>query len=68
MAIGIGHIHVKKERGVMVVVGKGQTPKGKAYIKKTAKLKAKSPADPLFKDELAAAITEILQESLPKPE
>lgn len=68
MAAGIGQIHVKKERGVMVVVGKGATPRGKAYIKKRTALKVRSPLDPMFKDELAAAIAEMLPESLSTPE
>lgn len=62
MASGIGQVHVKKERGVLVVVGKGATPRGKSYIKKTENLKAKSPSDPLFKDELAVAIKELFPE------
>lgn len=68
MAAGIGQIHVKKERGLLVVVGKGATPRGKSYIKKTAKLKVKSPSDPMFKDELAAAIKKMLPEKIAKPE
>lgn len=60
MAAGIGQVHVKKERGVLVVIGKGATPRGKSYIKQRAALKAKAPSDPLFKDELAAAISEML--------
>jgi len=56
MAAGIGQVHVKNERGVMVVIGKGQTPRGKAYIKKRETLTVKNPSDPKFKDELAAAI------------
>lgn len=62
MAAGIGAIHVKKERGVMVVVGRGQTPRGKAYIKKSIPLNAKSPADPKFKSELEQAVEEMLAE------
>lgn len=68
MAAGIGQVHVKKERGVLVVVGRGQTPKGKAYIKQRAKLSVKSPLDPAFKGELALAIAKMLPERLPKPE
>lgn len=68
MAIGIGAVHVKKERGVMVVVGKGQTPKGKAYIKDRKQLKAKSSKDPNFKAELALAIEEMFTEKVATPE
>ena len=68
MTVGIGQVHVKKERGVMVVVGRGQTPKGKAYIQARRALKVKSPSDPKFKDELAEAIALMLPESLATPE
>lgn len=68
MPVGIGQIHVKKERGVLVVIGRGQTPKGKAYIRKQVKLTALAPSDPIFKGELAAAIMDILPESLAAPE
>lgn len=68
MTAGIGQVHVKKERGTMVVVGRGQTPKGKAYIRARRALHVKSPLDPTFKGELADAIAKMLPESLPKPE
>lgn len=60
MPVGIGAIHVKKERGRMVVIGKGMTPKGKAYIKERKPLLSKSPQESRFKDELEKAVAEIL--------
>lgn len=68
MPAGIGQVHVKKVRDVMVVVGRGQTPRGKAYIKKRTALSVKAPSDPKFKGQLAFAIEEMLEESAPKPE
>lgn len=68
MPAGIGQVHVKKERGVMVVIGKGQTPRGKAYIKAQETLKAKSPRDPLFKSEMKEAIEKMLPETIALPE
>lgn len=68
MSAGIGAVHVKREHGVMVVTGRGQTPKGKAFIKKTAQLKAKSPGDPNFKGEMAQAIAEMLPQTPATPE
>ena len=63
----INTIHVKKERGKLVVQGIGKTPRGKGYILKTIALDAKTPADPAFKSQLAEAVKQMDTESLPTP-
>ncbi|MCK5292975.1 MAG: hypothetical protein KAR39_13275 [Thermoplasmata archaeon] len=59
MTKGIGQIRVRKSHGVMVVTAYGQTPQGKKYIKGSVPLKAKDPASPGFKSEVAQAVNEL---------
>lgn len=65
MAIGIGTVQVKRERGVLVVQGLGQTPRGQNYIKDTKSLEVKGSSDPQFKGKLTAAIAQMFTESSP---
>lgn len=65
MAVGIGTIQVKRERGKLVVQGLGKTPRGQKFIKDTEVLGVKSPADPDFKTQLGAAVSKMLAESSP---
>lgn len=60
MTKGIGQVHCRGTRKRMNVIAMGQTAKGQRYIKKVLPLKAKKPSDPAFKQELAAAINELL--------
>jgi len=60
MAKGIGQVHCRESRKRMNVIAMGQTARGQRYIKKGITLKAKKPSDPDFKQELAAAINELL--------
>lgn len=60
MTKGVGQIHVRLVRGHMRVIAMGQTPRGQRYIKQEVAMKAKTPADPEFKTELATAVEEIL--------
>lgn len=53
-------IAVKKERGVMVVNAMGRTPSGRPYIKASKTLTVTSITDKKFKDEMAAAVKELL--------
>lgn len=57
---GVASLRFRKVRGSMEVQTLGRTARGQKYVKGTIKLKAKNPADPEFKNELAAAVTELL--------
>lgn len=66
MASNIGKVEVKRERGKLVVQGSGETPRGKAFIRSTVVLAAERTTDPAFKEEISAAVKEMLvQSSLP---
>lgn len=60
MANGIGQVHVRKQRGQLVVIGFGQSPRGQKFIRDYHSLEAASPADPKFKGELKAAVEKLL--------
>lgn len=66
MAIGIGTVQVKRERGELVVQGLGKTPRGQNFIKDTETLGVKSSADPAFKGKLVAAVAKMFTET-PSP-
>lgn len=59
MAHGIATIHVRVQRKGLVVQAQGRTDRGQKYIKEEIALEAKSPADPNFKTELAAAVEKL---------
>jgi hypothetical protein len=63
MASGIATIHVRRSQGKLKVIGMGQTPRGQAYIKRTEVLEVKTPADPKYKGEMAAAVEKLFAES-----
>lgn len=63
MNSGIKTVHVRRSKGVLIVQGDGQTPRGKRFIKKTAPLKCKHERDPAFKEELAEAVEKLLSET-----
>lgn len=65
MANGVVAIEVKRSRGTMVVTATGQTPRGQKYLKQSIPLKVKSPADPDFKGELSAAVSELMHPQPP---
>lgn len=65
MAHGIAQIHVRTSRGKLIVQAMGQTGRGQSYLKEAVELTAKTPADPNFKSELAAAVTKI--DTVPEP-
>ena len=60
MANGIGTVEVRRERGKVIVQGKGRTPRGTQYIKSKQALDVKRVSDPGFKEELAAAVDKLL--------
>lgn len=60
MANGIGQIHVRKQKGKMVVTGFGQTPRGQKFVKEAIILEVTSPADKKFKGELLAAVEKLI--------
>ena len=60
MTSGVGQVHVKRQRGKLVVIGFGVSPKGQKYIRASEEIAAKSPADPKFKGELATAVAKLL--------
>lgn len=63
MTAGIKTVHVRRSRGHLVVQGDGQTPKGKRFIRATEVLKSKSTRDERFKDELKAAVEQMLAQA-----
>lgn len=66
MSYGIGTVHIRMQRGELVVQGDGQTPRGQRYIKRTVELGVPSMASPGFKSALAAKVNELLaQQVLP---
>lgn len=67
MGNGIGTIHVRPQRGKLVVQGDGKTPRGQRFIKETEALAVKSMADPNFKAQLSAAVNKMLPEEGTQP-
>lgn len=60
MKPGIGAVEVRKQHGKIIVQGLGKTARGQRYIKTTVPIDAESMSDRKFKQELAAAVDEIL--------
>lgn len=60
MAKGIGTVEIRRERGKLVLQGKGQTPRGTKYIKAIEDIATKRVSDPEFKEEMAAAVGKLL--------
>lgn len=52
-------IHVRRQRGKLVVQGQGKTPRGTKFIRKEVPVKATKMSDPEFKGELLKAVDEI---------
>lgn len=59
MTVGIAQIHVKRQRGKLVVQGMGQTPRGQKYIKRSEDIAAPKMTDKEFKAELATAVAKL---------
>lgn len=65
---GVVQVHLRRVRGKLVVQTKGQTPRGKSFLKQEITLPAKRTDSPTFKSDLTAAIEELLaQQELPFP-
>ena len=62
MTVGIAQIHVKRQRGKLVVQGMGQTPKGQKYIKASEELSVSNIGDKDFKAQMSAAVGKLLAE------
>lgn len=60
MTTGIATVEVRIKRGTLVVQGLGRTTRGQRYIKKAVPITSVKMSDKKFKDELAAAVTELL--------
>lgn len=60
MANGIASIHVRVQRKKLTVFGMGQTNRGQKFIKNHVAIEATRMSDKNFKNELAAAVDEIL--------
>ena len=54
-------ITLRRSRGVLVVQATGLTNKGQKYLKGQVPLKARTTNDPDFKNEIAAAVTKLLE-------
>lgn len=63
----IAQIHVRKQRGQMIVTGMSRTPRGQRVIAATEVLEAKSIHDPNLKSEVASAVSKMVaqQPALP---
>lgn len=55
-------IHVKRERGRLVVIGYAQTPRGQKFISNRVVLECRSTRDPNFKAQVSAAVKAISPE------
>jgi hypothetical protein len=64
MPYGFGTIHVKRERGALVVQGDGKTPRGGSYIRATKVLKASQMGSKTFKGDMAIAVDEMLAQTV----
>lgn len=53
-------IEVKRDHGKLTVIATGRTPRGQKYIKAKKALSVKSSKDKKFKEEMAAAVAELL--------
>lgn len=62
MPNNVNTIEMRKQRGHLTVTSIGRTPRGTKYLKQSIQLKATSPSDPDFKDELAVAVNTIVNE------
>jgi len=56
---GVAQLHIKRERGVMVLIAYGQTPRGSKYRKGTVPFVATDTQSPGFKSEISSAVKEI---------
>lgn len=56
----IAQIHVRKQRGHMVVTGMSRTPRGQRVIAATVVLEATGLTEPDLKQEVANAVDKIL--------
>lgn len=68
MTLEVGQVHVKRQRGVLVVQGMGQTPRGQKYVKKTVEIDAGKVTDKDFKGKQAAAVAELFESEEPAPQ
>jgi hypothetical protein len=59
MAERYGTIHVRRRRGVLVVIGQGKTGRGQSYTKRTEALESKKMNSPEFKSQLKSAIIKL---------
>jgi hypothetical protein len=56
----VSAIEVKRQRGRLVVVALGQTPRGQSFIKGIGVLNSREMTDESFKTDLAEAVKDIL--------
>lgn len=63
MAVEAGRIVVKRSRGKLVINAMAQTPRGTQFIKASKELKCEKVTDKDFKDEMAAAVEELIGKS-----
>lgn len=64
MGHGIAAIHVRMERGKPTVVGIGQTPRGRSFIRASKTLECPTFSSKNFKQEMATAVEEMLAQRL----
>lgn len=53
-------IYIKRSRGGLVVAAVGRTDRGQSYLKGSRKLKAKTIGDPDYKQQVKAAVDELI--------
>jgi hypothetical protein len=57
---GVAQLHVKRERGVLVIIAFGQGPRGQKYRKTTTELAATELGSEVFKGELPSVVRELM--------
>lgn len=60
MATGIATIHVRRRRKKVSVIGMGRSPRGQKFVRQIIELQVESLDDPKFKEQMQAAVEQML--------
>jgi len=58
-------VEIKRQGDKTIVMGIGQNGRGRKYIKQHEVVEVKSPADPNYKKEIAAAVAKLFAVDVP---
>lgn len=61
----VGTVHVRRQRGKLVVQGTSKTPRGTRFILNSAPIAAATMASPEFKEELMTAVEKVVGTTQP---